>query len=151
MSELSKEAERTLLRSGWLPGRFVDPSAWRTRLEDAGFVIHEAAERFLSEFGGLAFEFGGDGISRAREAFELDPLLALGEDDRFNEWGELIGVSLAPIGELDNGRYFLGLDESETVYLVADWLAQFGVGLAGLENLILGVAPETLYDHYPQS
>ncbi|MFI7320378.1 SUKH-3 domain-containing protein [Streptomyces venezuelae] len=150
VSELSEEAERALLLAGWTPGRCVDTSAWRARLEDSGFVMHEAAESFLSEFGGLSFEYGGDGISRAREAFELDPLLALGEDDRFSEWGELTGVTLFPIGELDQGRYFLGLDEAGTIYLVADWLAQFGVGLNGMESLILGVAPQVLYDCYPQ-
>ncbi len=112
--------------------------------------MHEAAEGFLSEFGGLSFEYGGDGISRARESFEFDPLLGLGEDDRFGEWGELIGRRLFPIGELDQGRYFLGLDEAATIYLVADWLGQFGVGLDGMESLILGVAPQVLYDCYPK-
>jgi hypothetical protein len=111
--------------------------------------MHQAAESFLSEFGGLSFEYGGDGISRAREAFEFDPLLALGEDDRFREWSELIGATLFPIGELDQGRCFLALDEAGMIYLVADWLAQFGVGLNGMESLILGVAPEVLYNCYP--
>ncbi|WP_406516024.1 SUKH-3 domain-containing protein [Streptomyces sp. NBC_00873] len=150
MSELSEEAERVLLLAGWTPGRRVDTSAWRARLEGSGFSMHEAAERFLSEFGGLSFEYGGYGISRTREPFELDPLLGLGEDDRFREWGELIGVTLFPIGELDQGRYFLGLDDMGEIYLVADWLARFGIGLSGMESLILGVMPEVLYDCYPQ-
>ncbi len=112
--------------------------------------MHEAAEKFLAEFGGLTFEYGGPGISRAREPFELDPLLGLGEEDRFREWGELIGASLFPIGELDQGRYFLGLDGAGEIYLVADWLARFGAGMSGVESLILGVAPEVLYDRFQQ-
>jgi hypothetical protein len=111
--------------------------------------MHEAAEGFLSEFGGLAFAHGGPGISRAREPLELDPLLAIGEDEMFREWGELIGEGIFPIGELDNGRYFLGIGESGALYLVSDWLARFGAGLIGMENLVLGVMPETVHDSYP--
>ena len=149
MTDLSKNVERALYSAGWVAGRSVDTTTWRAQLESSGFVVHEAAERFLSEFGGLRFEYGGNGISRAREPFEFDPLLCLGEDDRFSEWGTLIGMSLSPIGELDLGRYFLGIDETGLIYLVADWLAEFGVGHDGIENLILGVAPNVLHDAFP--
>ncbi|MFJ8588158.1 SUKH-3 domain-containing protein [Streptomyces sp. NPDC093595] len=88
----------------------------------------------------------GSGISRSREAFQIDPLLALGEDDRFSEWGELIGKAITPIGELARGRYFLGIDEEGMICLVADWLARFGIGANGVESLALGVAPEVLYN-----
>ncbi|MEU5902426.1 SUKH-3 domain-containing protein [Streptomyces venezuelae] len=149
MSELPQETQEALRNAGWEVGRRVDTSEWRTRLAKGGFTIHETAERFLSEFGGLSVPHGGNGISRAKEAFEFDPLLALGEDDRFSEWGELIGKVIAPIGELAQGRYFLGIDEDGAIYLVADWLAQFGVGVNGVESLALGVAPEVLYNSYP--
>ncbi len=138
------EVERILRGAGWEPGRHVDTSTWRHLLEGDGFVMHEAAERFLGEFGGLSVEYGGAGISRAREPFEFDPLLGLGEDDRFSEWGEVIGKSLFPIGELDRGRFFLGIDEAGAIYLVADRLARFGAGDTGIEHLVLGVAPEWL-------
>lgn len=55
----------------------MDITAWRTRLEAGGFVMHQAAERFLAEFGGLTFAHRGPGISLARAPFELDPLLCL--------------------------------------------------------------------------
>lgn len=113
--------------------------------------MHKAAEDFLSEFGGLSFADGGDGISAAREPFEIDPSLCDGEEDRFIGWGDLIGVSLVPIGELAGGRCFLGIDESGVIYLVADWLAHLGAGLAGLEDLIVGIASKTLYESYPRS
>jgi hypothetical protein len=149
VNELIDEMRRTLRRAGWVPGRHVDTSTWRARLGADGLVMHAAAEGFLSEFGGLAFADGGPGISRAREPLELDPLLALGEDEMFREWGELIGEDIFPIGELDNGRYFLGIGESGPLYLVSDWLARFGVGLGGMENLVLGDRPETVHDSYP--
>ncbi len=152
MRDFSTEAERVLLAASWRPGRQVDTTEWRTRIEASGLVsMHQAAQRILAEFGGLTFEHGGRGISRAREPFELNPLLALGEEDRFAEWGEVIEKSLFPIGELDQGRYFLGCDESGGVYLVADWLAYFGENRQAIDNLIIGVQPATIYDCYPRA
>lgn len=108
--------------------------------------MHDAAERFLAEFGGLTFDLSGPGLSMARQPFELDPLLCLGEDDRFAEWGEVIGRSLFPLGELDKGRFFLGIDETGEVYLIETWLASFGPARDAIGNLILGIAPETRYE-----
>jgi hypothetical protein len=149
MEDFLAEIRRALLAAGWQPGRRVDTTAWRTQLEAAGFATHDAAERFLGEFGGLTFDLSGPGFSQARLPFELDPLLCLGEDDRFAEWGQLIGRSLFPLGELDHGRYFLGIDETGEMYLVADWLASYGQVPGAIENLILGIAPQTLYEQYP--
>ncbi|WP_199810386.1 MULTISPECIES: SUKH-3 domain-containing protein [unclassified Streptomyces] len=137
----SDEVEAVLRGAGWFPGRSVDTSGWRERLEADGFRIHPAAEQFLREFGGLTVGPGGPGITRAREAFEFDPLLALGEDDRFGEWGEEIGRQLFPLGELDHGHAFLGLDERGELYAVVNWLARFGRMPEAMENLVLGVMP----------
>lgn len=143
----SRESENTLRQAGWYPGRTVDTAVWRTPLEESGFAFHEAAVRFLAEFGGLSVDHYGPGITCAREPFEFDPLLAFGEDDRFGEWGATIGRVIAPLGECDRGRFFLGIDEQGVIYLVASWLARFGSGDEGLENLILGVMPEALDEH----
>jgi hypothetical protein len=91
--------------------------------------LHDAAEAFLQEFGGLTVNVSGPGISCARTPFELDPELAWGEDDRFTEWGEAIGRHLCPLGELDHGRFFLGIDEVGVIYLVETWVASFGAML----------------------
>ncbi|WP_344641634.1 SUKH-3 domain-containing protein [Kitasatospora cystarginea] len=144
MTEFSAETERVLRSAGWEPDRTVDTSLWRQRLEESGFRMHDAAERFLSEFGGLTVEISGPGVSRARVPFELDPMLADGEEDRFSEWSESIGESLFPLGELDRGRFFLGISESGKVYLVADWLASFGPSREALERLVRGIAPDEL-------
>jgi hypothetical protein len=146
LESLSTEVRRVLLAAGWQPGRRVDTAGWRTQLEAAGFAMHDAAERFLAEFGGLTIDLSGPGLSMARQPFELDPLLCLGEDDRFAEWGEVIGRSLFPLGELDKGRFFLGIDETGEVYLIETWLASFGPARDAIGNLILGIAPETRYE-----
>ncbi|MER8235672.1 SUKH-3 domain-containing protein [Streptomyces sp. NPDC094049] len=142
----SSEVERVLREAGWHPGRAVDTRGWKERLEQDGFRSHAAAEDFLREFGGLAVGHGGAGITRAREPFDLDPLLALGEADRFGEWGEEIGHHLFPVGELDRGHAFLGLDEDGGLYVVANWLARFGPMPEAMENLVLGVMPVRMPD-----
>ncbi|WP_406511174.1 SUKH-3 domain-containing protein [Streptomyces sp. NBC_00161] len=142
----SAEVDAVLRGAGWYPGRSIDTTVWRERLEADGFRMHVAAEDFLREFGGLTVGSSGPGITRAREAFELDPLLALGEDDRFGEWGEEIGRCLFPLGELDHGHAFLGLDEQGELYVVASWLARFGRMPEAMENLVLGVMPVRMAD-----
>ncbi|MDV5145735.1 SUKH-3 domain-containing protein [Streptomyces sp. SBC-4] len=137
----ASKVERVLRETGWHPGRAVDTRGWKQQMEQDGFRSHAAAEDFLREFGGLAVEHGGAGITRAREPFDLDPLLALGEADRFSEWGEKIGHHLFPVGELARGHAFLGLDEDGELYVVADWLARFGRMPEAMENLVLGVMP----------
>lgn len=135
----SSEVERVLREAGWHPGRAVDTTGWKQQLEQDGFRSHAAAEDFLGEFGELVIGHGGAGITRAREPVDLDSLLALGEADRFDEWGEEIGHHLFPVGELA-GR-FLGLGEDGELYVVANWLARFGRMPEAMENLVLGVMP----------
>ncbi|MGV9409181.1 SUKH-3 domain-containing protein [Nocardia sp. NPDC003693] len=141
MPEFTEETERVLRMSGWEPGRKVDTARWRQGLEDGGFQWSDAADRFLAEFGGLTVDIDGPGITVAREPFELDPMLADGEDDRFGEWADVVGEPITPLGELDSGRYFLGISESGVLYLVADWLASYGGVPEALESLILGRKP----------
>ncbi|MER6959005.1 MULTISPECIES: SUKH-3 domain-containing protein [unclassified Streptomyces] len=148
MDDLTQEVERSLAAAGWRPGRRVDTQDWRRGLEASGQVVmHEAAERFLAEFGGLSFPPAGNGISMARQPFDLDPLLCLGEEGRFADWSAEIEERIFPIGEFDEGRGgFLGIDENGVLYQVIDSLSRFAEERAGLECLILGIAPEPLVD-----
>jgi hypothetical protein len=106
--------------------------------------MHPAAERFLTEFGGLVVDNHGFGRTAAKEPFELDPGLCDGEEGRFLGWSRRIGRSLYPLGELDHGRFFLGIDEQSELYLVVDWLAVFGAGDAGLIALCQGTMAREL-------
>ncbi|MFD8205570.1 SUKH-3 domain-containing protein [Streptomyces sp. NPDC059695] len=137
----SSEVERVLREAGWRPGRAVDTTGWKKQLEQDGFRSHAAAEDFLGEFGELVVGHGGAGITRAREPFDLDPLLALGEAERFDERSEEIGHRLFSVGELAGGHAFLGLDEDGELYVVDDWLARFGRMPEAMENLVLGIMP----------
>ncbi|MET7701353.1 SUKH-3 domain-containing protein [Streptomyces sp. NPDC005485] len=142
VSGLAPETEETPRAAGWFPGRRSDTSGWRTRFEETGLAMHDAADDFLREFGGLQVGAHGSGITCAREAFHLDPLLVWNsEEDRFAEWGEEIGRALFPVGELDQGRFFLGIDEQAELYVVETWVASFGRLPAAMDNLVLGVMP----------
>ena len=142
VERFSSLVERDLRAAGWHPGRAVDVTGWRQLLEAGGELrMHRAAAEFLTEFGGLNVEISGPGLTSAREPFELDPELCVGEEDRFSEWGADLGCSLFPLGELDRGRFFLGISEVGEIFLVETWVASFGIGDAALENLVLGVMP----------
>ncbi|MFJ8085288.1 SUKH-3 domain-containing protein [Streptomyces sp. NPDC096205] len=148
MSEWSPEVLKVLEASGWTTGRWVDTAGWRSMFEGVGIVMHDAAQTFLQEFGGLTVNIGGPGISCAREPFELNPELAWGEDARFSEWSDVLGRELFPLGELDHGRFFLGIDEGSEIYLVETWVASFGAMPHALENLIVGVMPRRIDEEH---
>ncbi|MFF1453243.1 SUKH-3 domain-containing protein [Streptomyces sp. NPDC058274] len=146
MGRFSEQVDQDLKQAGWTPDRQVDPAPWLSAFEAEGLHGHPAASAFLAEFGGLAVDISGSGISRAREPFELNPLLCLGEGDRFSAWGEDIKRSIFPVGVLDQGRFFLGIDENSEIYLLETWLASFGRMPEAMSNLILGVQPTVIDD-----
>ena len=140
--------DRTLREAGWRPGRRVPVQRWRAQLEATGLIrMHDAAERFLTEFGGLHVWISGPGITCARTDFAFDPGALAGEEDRFADWSETLGRDIFPIGELDEGRFFLGIDENSEIYLVETWVARFGPVQDALEKLVLGIAPQPTEDH----
>ncbi|MBF6045538.1 hypothetical protein GO001_09935 [Streptomyces sp. NRRL B-1677] len=144
MTVPSEEVEVVLREAGWFPGRQVSVEAWKTQFASRGVHMHHAAERFLTEFGGLTVEVHGPGVTCAREPFELNPSLCLGEEDRFAEWSAVVGSSIYPIGEMGDGRFFLGIDEASIVYLVADWIARYRPEVTTMESLVQGIAPEEI-------
>ncbi|MGW0939733.1 SUKH-3 domain-containing protein [Streptomyces sp. NPDC002666] len=146
MAIIPDEVIRVLCESGWKPGRQVDVEPWLAAFEAEGIRGNPAVDAFLAEFGGISVDISGPGISRMREPFVLDPMLCLGEGDRFFEWGERIHRSIFPVGVHDGGRFFLGVDEYGEVYLVEAWLASFGRLPEALANLVLGVQPTTIDD-----
>ncbi|MEV6394756.1 SUKH-3 domain-containing protein [Streptomyces sp. NPDC051907] len=150
MTGFTEETEVTLRAAGWWPGRRVAVEHWRETLEESGLVrMHDAAERFLAEFGGLNVWISGPGITCSKTPFNFDPELLTGEEGRFAEWSQTVGHDLFPIGELDEGRFFLGIDENSEVYLVETWLATFGPVPEALEKLAQGIRPEEIASSDP--
>jgi hypothetical protein len=141
MERFSRETERELRSAGWVPGRQIDISKWVDLLTAEGYRVHSAAERFLSEFGGIAINVSGPGLTMAREPFSLYPTSCSGEADRILDWSSVLGKNFFPIGEYGPRRFFLVIDEAAEVYLMMDWVAALGAGDRALENLVRGVAP----------
>ncbi|MGW2044480.1 SUKH-3 domain-containing protein [Streptomyces sp. NPDC001858] len=141
MPRFSSEAEDVLRRSGWFPGRRADIQSWKELLP--GLSWHAAAEGFLAEFGGLSVDVSGPGVSCAREPFEIDPELAVGEEDRFEDLSERFGRRFLPLGEVGT-EFFLGIDEDGVLYLLAAWAFRLGPSDEALENLIRGVKSEKM-------
>lgn len=78
---------------------------------------------------------GGSGITCAKTPFNFDPDNLTGEEDRFADRSHTIGRAVFPLGELDEGGFFLGIDENSEIYLVETWLATFGDAQDALEKL----------------
>lgn len=63
------EVAEVLVTAGWAPGRRVDTGRWRSMFEPVGLAVHDAAETFLREFGGLTVHVSGPGITCARTLY----------------------------------------------------------------------------------
>ncbi|MEC3977797.1 SUKH-3 domain-containing protein [Amycolatopsis sp. H20-H5] len=137
----SDETDRVLRAAGWYPGRNVSTEDWENVLRTHGsFTMHDAARLFLAEFGGLEVESRGAGRSMARMAFRLDPAAAKGEDEIFDELGDMAGTLLYPIGEADRRNLYLGIAPDGEVYSGMDSVELLGVNpRRALRNLVEGV------------
>jgi SUKH-3 immunity protein of toxin-antitoxin system len=129
--------------AGWFEGRDVSRKLadWRTRLREHGFEPSLAAERALREFGGIRVHQRAPGVNLARESFDLDPLLALGQRDRFKRYETTLGLSLYPFGEWADGALFLAIASDGRVFAIGDDEINLVGGTAkeAILNLIRGV------------
>ncbi|MBZ6303872.1 SUKH-3 domain-containing protein [Streptomyces olivaceus] len=138
----SPETERVLRLAGWQPGRAVSTESWERTLQEAdkGYAMHEAARRFLSEFGGLEVRERGPGVNAARSPFRLDPTSATDDFEIIEYLGEEADARLYPVGHLprgsvyltvaDDGAVYVGMDEVELLADAAD---------AALDKLVRGI------------
>ncbi|MFE6405527.1 SUKH-3 domain-containing protein [Streptomyces sp. NPDC057837] len=137
----SAETDRVLRGAGWHPGRSVPTEEWEESLrERGGFEIHDAARRFLAEFGGLESTDRGPGKTMARMGFSLDPTVAEWEDEIFDVLSEEVGADLYPIGEADRRNSFLGMAPTGAVFIGKDSAVLLAdTADEALEKLIEGI------------
>ncbi|MFI6003983.1 SUKH-3 domain-containing protein [Streptomyces sp. NPDC051366] len=140
----SPSVEEELRAAGWIPGRRIDTKVWTAPFEAAGLPAHEAARKFLSEFGGLRFMFSGPGIECARESFELDPSACEGEEEVFLEWGEELGLSLFPIGQKGQGVDYMAINEVGEICSLGSLVGCYGKVPQAFERLLLGLKFEII-------
>ncbi|WP_448698815.1 hypothetical protein [Streptomyces avidinii] len=70
------------------------------------------------------------------------------DGDRYAECPVVRPADRQALGELDHGRFFLGIDEVGVIYLVETWVASFGPMPHAMENLVLGVVPRRIDEGY---
>lgn len=144
----SEQTERELLAAGWYPGRrdAGRVAEWRNILENSkGFRMSPAAATALEEFGGIRVSAHGPGAECARGGFDLDPALAVGEEDRFDGFGKQYDLDLFPLGEAFDGHAFLGIDRLGRVYLVGDDIRVLGNSIEiALDAILDGRLPTRL-------
>ncbi|SDM55725.1 SUKH-3 domain-containing protein [Allokutzneria albata] len=129
-----------LTRAGWSPGRAVDVAGWRAELAEKGFVMHEAAEQVLTEFGGLLLEADGAGVRSGRCTVEVDPLYGASLRPWLDELGAKAGArDLYPLGEVDWGHAILAIDPDGVVFKVwGPGVTKVGKGRDALVRLTEG-------------
>lgn len=141
------EVVRVLYAAGWTEQRSVEneTEAWSIELSP-GFRLFPAAEMALRQYGGIHIKQSGPGEETARESFELNPLLAIGEEDRFDEHASRLGEPLYPLGEAGNGHVFLAIAPDGRVFALMDDLWFLGESMeAAIERLILGQSPKVVF------
>jgi len=136
--------ERVLRDAGWWPGRQAKIDGWVAALESEGFRIHPAAQRFLTEFGGLTIHVDGPGVTRYKEPFSLYPTSCSGEEDRITDWGRELGKTFYPLGAFGQRSFFIVMDSDGEVFLMMDDVGALGPGDTALEKLISGIAADWL-------
>ena len=143
LDALRPEVRSFLLSCGWTPRRRATDllGRWeRTLFAGGDYELSYVAREILLAFGGLSFPQSGPGVSVARASFVIDPTLAAGEADRFEELGATIGQPVCPIGECDGGYYFLAVAPSEDTYCIMDDAWKIGSNFAtALNALVSGI------------
>ena len=148
MRRFSSETEQLLKSAGWYEGRSVPAlvESWQRELERAdGFKLSQTARQVLVEFGGLHILSEGAGVACARSDLDVNPSLAMLEEDRFLSFDCLKGKEVFPLGEAIVGHVFVAIDESCNVYLVMEEVRHVSSSFdAALENLLLGLGTNFL-------
>ncbi|MGA5795032.1 SUKH-3 domain-containing protein [Streptomyces cellulosae] len=107
--------------AGWCPGRSVPTDTWEDVLRTTGgFEAHDAARRFLAEFGALAVPHRDPADSMPWMEFSLDPLAAMWDAEIIDVLAEQAGTELDPIGTRDRGNQYLAMAEDGAVYAGMD-------------------------------
>ena len=101
--------------------------------------MFETAERFLLEFGGITVTQSGPGVTLARSPFKSDPTVAYYESDLFKKFGRMVDTRLYPLGEAEDGWYYLVIGANGRVYYVMQDIVLAGYTEdEALENPLIG-------------
>ena len=132
----STVTERGLVRAGWREGRHCDISQVQAALASHGFVLHERAKAFLTEFHGLAIDVPINGYPAIQGFVHLDVLWALRFVERKVQ--SLVSKPVCPIGTCSgHSTYVLMAVDGATYLLDSDWTVFAPLAPSGSEALEL--------------
>jgi hypothetical protein len=143
----SAHTDRVLRAGGWFPGRSVPVTTWESILLESGeYEIHDAARRFLAEFGHLGIPPRAPLDTMPWTDFQLDPLLAMWDAEILDDLGEQAGADLYPLGMVDRRNRYLAMAEDGAVYMGMDSVSLWAATPdEALEKLTRPVRPEALH------
>ncbi|MER6527716.1 SUKH-3 domain-containing protein [Streptomyces sp. NPDC001508] len=123
----SARTDRVLRAGGWFPGRSIPTATWETVLLETGeYEIHDAAQRFLAEFGYVGVPFPAPGETPPGPEFLLDPLAAMWDAEIIDDLAEQAGADLYPVGTMDRRNQYLAVAEDGSLYAGMDSVRLLG-------------------------
>lgn len=150
---ISKRTYKILRLAGWYPGRKVDIQSIRDIFKERGIEMSQSAERFLMEFSMIETHFHLPNGNA--ETFHFDPLKSIGDcldkeyfDDLEEQYSDIIGESLVPIGEADRGYLILLITPTSKIFGYYDGcLVKFGDNIEeSLDNLCWSTKTTTVWN-----
>lgn len=142
MTVFTMRTSEYLNKSGWTPNRVLDTSSFEKSLTAAGFSVHSAALSFLKEFGGLRIQYPHAKVPDIRDEMHFDPAIVAKHitSSAVNDYSNVVGGKLCPIGEAARGYLVLLMDEKGAVYAsYDDFFAKVGAsGAEAIETLCSG-------------
>ncbi|WP_435222826.1 SUKH-3 domain-containing protein [Streptomyces sp. Tue6028] len=136
--------DRVLRAGGWFQGRSIPVTTWESILLETGeYEMHDAARRFLAEFGHVGIPSRAPLDTMPWMDFQLDPLQAMWDAEILDDLGEQAGADLYPLGMVDRRNRYLAMADDGAVYTGMDTVSLWAATPdEALERLTSPVRPE---------
>lgn len=126
--ELSDITMKRIKDAGWVENRNIDIKDVEFIFKERKIELFQSTKNFLSEFGMLEIEFPKPGsLFNTVEKINFNPFKAIGDclDEEYfkdieEEYKDIIGEKLNPVGETDRGNLILLITQTEKYYGFTD-------------------------------
>lgn len=141
MSMISGAAKAVLQKAGWYEGRTVSIQKSIHLLENAGYLIFDKVEAFLTAFEGLDLNYtnslGADMFVSFDIAWSLSKARLYEKDLIVEDYPRAIGCKMLTLIGRENTATCLAINEEGTIYTLNDgYILEAGKGAEALNNLI---------------
>ena len=126
--ELSDITMKRIKDAGWVENRNIDIKDVEFIFKERKIELFQSTKNFLSEFGMLEIEFPKPGsLFNTVEKINFNPFKAIGNclDEEYfkdieEEYKDIIGEKLNPVGETDRGNLILFITQTKKYYGFTD-------------------------------